>query len=159
MRELNKIGTPRSDTVAADRLRYYAVHYQAEPPLIRGTVRHPLSATEFTEACEMLLEQAQRHSCPYWLLDGRADSATGRPPDVYEWLTEEFLPRVHRTLNRAPCLAFIAQADFWHELQARHYAPPAPALLSATYRTGWFVDEATAQAWLNQSRPAGSFVK
>ncbi|GAB3637182.1 hypothetical protein GCM10027422_27720 [Hymenobacter arcticus] len=152
MRNLNKVGASLSDTIADGRLRYYSVHYQAAPPLIRGTVRHPLSATELTEACEMLLEHAQRHQCPYWLLDGRAD-ASGRPNDVYEWMTEEFLPRVHRTLGRVPCLAFIAQAEFWQELQASHYAPPAPALLSPTYRTGWFVDEAIAQTWLNQFRP------
>jgi hypothetical protein len=150
MRELKKVGKSLSDTIADGRLRYYSVHYQASPALIRGTVRHPLSATEMTEACEMLLEHAQRHDCTYWLLDGRAD-APGRPTDVYEWMTEEFLPRVHRTLGRVPCLAFVAQATFWEELQARSYAPPA--LLSSTYRTGWFVDEATAQAWLNQFRP------
>ncbi|MDJ0364807.1 hypothetical protein QMK33_06555 [Hymenobacter sp. H14-R3] len=153
MRNLYKVGTPRSDTIADGRLRYYSVHYQATPPLIRGTVRHPLSATEMTEACEMILEHAQRHNCPYWLLDGRAD-ASGRPTDVYEWLAEEFLPRVHRTLGRVPCLAFIAQAEFWQELRAHHYAPPTAALQLATYRAGWFVDETTAQAWLNQFRPA-----
>lgn len=153
MRELNKKCEPRSDTVAADQLRYYAVHYQAVPSLIRGTVRHPLSATEFTEACEMLLEQAQRHHCPYWLLDGRADDATGRPADVYEWLTEEFLPRVHTTLSCVPCLAFVAQVKLWHKLQACHYALPAPT----TFRSSWFVDETTAQTWLNQFRPAAVF--
>ncbi|RZK99157.1 MAG: hypothetical protein EOO62_25190 [Hymenobacter sp.] len=152
MRELNKVGASLSDTIADGRLRYYAVHYQASPPLIRGTVRHPLSATEMTEACEMLLEHAQRHCCPFWLLDGRAD-APGRPTDVYEWMTEEFLPRVHRTLGRVPCLAFIAQPSFWEDLQARHYATPAPALLSATYRTSCFVAEAEAVLWLNQFRP------
>lgn len=152
MREIRKLGASLSDTIADGRLRYYAVHYQASPPLIRGTVRHPLSATEFTEACEMLLEHAQRHRCAYWLLDGRAD-APGRPTDVYEWLKDEFLPRVHRTLGRVPCLAFMAKPELWQELQSRHYVLPTPSLLASTYRTGWFVDEATALAWLNQFRP------
>ena len=130
---------------------YYAVHYQAQPPLLRGTVLRPLSATEFTEVCEVVLAWAQHYDCPFWLLNGRADAV--HPLDVYEWLREEFLPHAHKVLGRVPCLAFIAEPDFWLALQAQYYAPPAPAVLSAAYRANWFTEEVEALAWLVQFRP------
>ncbi|QKG58743.1 hypothetical protein GKZ68_20190 [Hymenobacter sp. BRD128] len=132
---------------------YYAVRYQSQPPLLHGTVRQPLSTTEFIEACELLLAWAQHYHCPFWLLDGRADPTPQRL-DVYEWLRDEFLPRVHRALGRVPCLAFVAQPELWLALQAQHYAPPAPIVLSAAYRANWFTSEAEALAWLMQFRPA-----
>lgn len=135
-------------------LPFYTVHYQPQPPLVRGVVLRPLSGAEFTEACELLLTQAQLHGCPFWLLDGRADTNEVRPLDVYEWLGEEFLPRVRRTLNRVPCLAFIAQPQFWRELQARNYARPEPESPSAAFRANWFTSEDDALAWLYQFRPA-----
>lgn len=101
----------------------------------------------------MLLGQAQQHGCPFWLLDGRADSTTGRPLDVYEWLADEFLPRVRQALGRVPCLAFIAQPDFWQALQAQNYAPPNPVQLSSEFRANWFTHEAEALVWLHQFRP------
>ena len=136
MRELKKVGKSLSDTIADGRLRYYSVHYQASPALIRGTVRHPLSATEMTEACEMLLEHAQRHDCPYWLLDGRADSP-GRPTDVYEWMKDEFLP---------VCIARWAAFPAWHLLRRPRFGkscepattrrPPPPCYQPRTARAG-----------------------
>ncbi|MVN78181.1 hypothetical protein GO988_17775 [Hymenobacter sp. HMF4947] len=131
---------------------YYSVQYQSQPPLVRGVVLRPLSVAEFTESCEQLLAVAQRHRCPFWLLDGRAD-AQERPLDVYEWLGEEFMPRVRKALGRIPSLAFIAQPEFWQELQARNYARPSPTGPSAAYRANWFTSEADALAWLHQFRP------
>jgi hypothetical protein len=131
---------------------FYAVTYQAQPPLVRGVVLRPLSVAEFTEACELLLAEAQAHKCPYWLLDGRADENT-RPLDMYEWLGEDFLPRVHRALDAVPCLAFMARPEFWHALQAQGYANSAPTLQPSVFRAGWFTDEAAALAWLSQFRP------
>ncbi|AMJ64987.1 hypothetical protein [Hymenobacter sp. PAMC 26628] len=131
-------------------LAYYTAHYQASPPLIRGQVLRPLSVTEFTEACELLLATARPHGCPYWLLDGRADSAD-RPGDVYEWLVEEFLPRARKVLGHMLCVAFMAEPDFWAALQARSFAQPAPKV-TATFRAGWFTDETAALAWLDQQR-------
>jgi len=130
----------------------YAVRYQVQPPLLRGVVLRPLSVAEFTEACELLLAEAHAHCCPYWLLDRRADANT-RPLAMYEWLGEDFMPRVHSTLGTIPCLAFIARPEFWHALQAQGYANDAPTLLPAVFRAGWFIDEATALAWLDQFRP------
>ena len=124
---------------------FYMVRYQHAPALLRGTVLRPLTTIEFTEACEMLLAAAQEHHCPYWLLDGRAD-ADARPPDVYEWLSDEFLPRVHRVLGRVPTLAFVARPEFWQALRARSYAPPL--VIASTFRASWFTDERAALAWL-----------
>jgi hypothetical protein len=133
--------------------QFYTVHYQAHPPLVRGTVLRPLSVAEFGEACELLLAEAQVHHCPYWLLDGRADENT-RPLNMYEWLGEDFLPRVHRALGAVPCLAFIARPEFWQALQAQGYANEAPTLKSAAFQAGWFTDEAAALGWLGQFRQA-----
>lgn len=130
---------------------YYSVDFEAHPPLLRGRVQRPLSAAEFTETCELLLAQARRHDCPYWLLDGRADEDV-RPPCLYQWLTDEFLPRVSRTLGRMPYVAFVARPSFWQALQAHAYGPLAPAQLSATFRINWFTDEAPAAEWLNSYR-------
>ena len=131
---------------------FYSVTYQAQPPLVRGVVLRPLSVAEFTEACELLLAEAQTHNCPYWLLDGRIDENT-RPLDMYEWLGEDFLPRVHRALGTVPCLAFMARPEFWLALQAQGYANDAPTLKPAVFRAGWFTDETAALVWLSQFRP------
>lgn len=133
--------------------QFYAVQYQAHPPLVRGTVLRPLSVAEFTEACELLLAEAQKNRCPYWLLDGRADENT-RPLNMYEWLGEDFLPRVHRAFGSVPCLAFIARPEFWQALQTQGYANDAPTLRPSVFRAGWFTDEAAALNWLSQFRPA-----
>jgi len=131
---------------------FYSVGYQTQPPLVRGAVKRPLSAAEFTEACEMLLSHAQQYKCPFWLLDGRADAAGQRPLDVYQWLSDAFLPHVRRVLGRLPYLAFVAQPAFWQALQAQHYAPTSLALLSPDFRANWFTTEAEELAWLNQFR-------
>ncbi|TVT41912.1 hypothetical protein FNT36_10865 [Hymenobacter setariae] len=132
--------------------QFYTVQYQAHPPLVRGVVLRPLSIAEFTEACELLLTESQARQCPYWLLDGRADENT-RPLNMYEWLGEDFLPRVHRALGTVPCLAFMAQPKFWQALQAQGYANDAPTLQPSVFRAGWFIDEAAALTWLDQFRP------
>jgi hypothetical protein len=131
---------------------YYAVQYQAQPALLRGRVLRPLSATDFTEVSELLLAWGQHYDCPFWLLDGRVDTQP-QPLDVYEWLREEFLPRVHRALGRVPCVAFLAQPELWLALNALSYAPPTPVILSAAYRANWFTKEEDALAWLAQFRP------
>jgi hypothetical protein len=132
---------------------YYAVQYQAQPALLRGCVLRPLSATDFTEVSELLLAWARHYACPFWLLDGRVDTQP-QPVDVYEWLREEFLPRVQQSLGRIPCIAFVAQPELWQALNALSYAPPAPIVLSAAYRANWFTTEKDALAWLGQFRPA-----
>jgi hypothetical protein len=132
---------------------YYTVQYQAQPALLRGRVLRPLSATDFTEVGELLLAWGQHYDCPFWLLDGRVDTRP-QPLDVYEWLREEFLPRVHQGLGRIPCVAFLAQPEMWLALNTRGYAPPAPVILSSAYRANWFTNEEDALAWLAQFRPA-----
>ena len=129
---------------------FYRVGYQAVPSLVRGTVLRPLTAFEFTEACELLLATATAHSCPCWLLDGRADANTTRPTDLYEWLSGEFLPRVHRVLHRVPTLAFVARPEFWAELREQSFAPPT--IVAGTFRANWFTNEAAALAWLDSYR-------
>ena len=129
----------------------YEVRYEPQPPLLRGRVLRPLSGAEFTEACELLLAQSERHQCRYWLLDGRADEPI-RPADVYGWMNEEFLPRVVRTLGKVPCLAFLARPQFWKNLETHSYGPLAPAQSSPTAYIDWFTDEAAALAWLVAQR-------
>ncbi|MBD2767586.1 hypothetical protein IC235_06740 [Hymenobacter sp. BT664] len=135
----------------------YAVHYQTQPPLLRGLVLRPLLTLEFTEACEMLLAMAQRYQCSYWLLDGRANEST-RPTDVYQWLVKEFLPQVPRALKQIPHVAFVAQASFWDALQTRSYPLSNPALAAPAFHIGWFTEDDDAEAWLNLSRSTPNLV-
>lgn len=135
--------------MAASTSAFYSVQYQPTPAVLRGTVLQPLSALEFTEACEMLLHAARHHRCPYWLLDGRAD-ANFRTPDVYEWLGDEFLPRVQRELGRMPMLAFLARAGFRRKLHAQNAA--LPTVVGGAFRSAWFTDESTALDWLASFR-------
>jgi hypothetical protein len=138
--------------MATSTTSFYSVCFEAQPPLLRGVVQRPMSIPEFIEACEMLYRAAQQHRCPFWLLDGRADSPEIRPLDVYTWLTDEFLPQVRQSLGRLPCLAFIAQPGFWQALQARHYAMPRPMQLSPAFWVNWFTTEDEALDWLHQFR-------
>jgi len=138
---------------AAPVADYYEIRFEARPLLLRGRVLRPLSVAEFTEACELLLAQARRHHCPYWLLDGRADEPV-RPAGVYGWLNDEFLPRLRAALGQAPCLAFVAEPHFWQNLEAHSYGPLAPAQSSPSAHIGWFTDEAAAMDWLATQRRA-----
>ena len=126
-------------------LDFYTITYQAQPPLVRGVVLRPLWVAEFTEACELLLAEAQTQNCPYWLLDGRGDENM-RPLDMYEWLVGDFLPRVRRALGTVPCLAFMARPEFWRTLQAQGYANDTLPLQPTVFRAGWFTDETAALA-------------
>jgi hypothetical protein len=129
---------------------YYIASFEAHPPVVRGLALHPLSVAEFTEACEMLLMQAQANQCRYWLLDGQAD-ANIRPPDVYDWLLEEFLPRAYKVLGRVPCLAFVAQPDFQRTIRATSRLLPVPTQ-PAAMQINWFTNEADGLEWLNKLR-------
>ena len=132
---------------------YFTACFQPEPFLLRGQVHRPMTESEFTEACELMLVLAQRQHCPFWLLDSQRDANT-RAPDVYDWLTDEFLPRVRRNLGQAPCIAFVAPASFWHELQAT--APLPLAQPGVAYRARAFTQEFEAQEWLQALRLAGA---
>ena len=65
---------------------------------------------------------------------------------MYEWLSDEFLPRVHRVLGRVPTLAFVASPEFWRSLRARSFAPHM--VMAGTFRAAWFTDEDAALSWL-----------
>ena len=130
---------------------FYMVSYQAHPPVVRGKALRPLSVVEFTEACELLLAQAQTHRCRYWLLDGRADENI-RPPAVYSWLLEEFLPRAYKTLGRVPCLAFVARPELQQAIRANSRLIPTPPSQPAAMQTHWFTSEEEALKWLHLLR-------
>lgn len=131
---------------------FYRVDFQAAPALLRGLVLRPLNTLEFTQVAELLLAEAQRHTCPYWLLDGRAD-VSREQPGLYHWLEDDYLPRVRRTLGRMPIVALLAQPALWQQLQAKgHIAEPT--VLFGAYRLGWFTEEAAAQTWIDQFRTA-----
>lgn len=131
---------------------FYRLDYQPTPPLLRGTVPHPLTDAEYAGVCELQLAEALHYRCPWWLLDGRADGPP-RPAQLYEWLQDDLLPRAHRGLVQQPTVAFMASAAFWQELKARRLVPNL--VFSGSFRSGWFTDEAPALAWLARCR-AGS---
>lgn len=130
---------------------FYGLAYQTGPPLLRGKVLRPLTVQEFTEAGEILLTEARRQDCPYWLLDGRADLPR-RQPALYDWLEDEYLPRVRRELGRLPVVALLATASVWQQVQAQGNAAPTRSVLSAAFRLQWFTEEPPALAWIDQYR-------
>ena len=129
---------------------FYRVLFQATPPLLWGQVLRPLTVLELTQATELLLAEAQRYNCAFWLLDGRAD-ITRDQPELYHWLEEAYLPRVREVLGRPPIVALLAMPEFWQQLQTTsHISVPAP--LSGAFRLEWFTEIEAAKSWLAQFR-------
>lgn len=137
--------------MVAPTQEFYRVNFQALPPLLRGLTLRPLTVPEFTLASELLLEEARRTSCPYWLLDCRADRAR-QQPELYYWIEDHYLPRVRTALGRVPIVAFLGTSALWQQLEDQGNAAPEPTLLSGAFRTEWFVEEAPALTWLDQFR-------
>lgn len=94
---------------------FYALVYQADPPLLRGQHLRPLRAEEVTESCELLLATARHRNCACWLLDGRA-TPYGQPPALRNWLREEYWPRVKASLGRPVRVAFLVTPAVRQEL-------------------------------------------
>ncbi|WP_400190577.1 hypothetical protein [Hymenobacter sp. B81] len=131
-------------------LPFYSVHYEANPPLLFGVNPRALSPEEVTEACELLLDQARRHGCPYWLLDGRLNGSE-QPRELHEWMQEEYFPRVRTELGRMPSIAFLVTPQVWAGLPTRGYDEPGN-WQSRAARMAWFTDDAPALDWLRQQR-------
>ena len=133
---------------------FFQTRFEAAPPLLRGQALRPMSVAEFTEVGELLLLEARRSGCPFWLLDGRADQLREQPA-LHHWVEDEYLPRVHVALGRPLVVAFLVSAAVWAQLQLQGIAVPTLVpTLSAAFRTAWFTEEAPAQIWLNQFRGA-----
>ena len=130
---------------------FYEIRFEAEPPVLWGRSLRSLSGVEFTEACELLLRAAQRHHCRFWIIDGRANAGP-RPDDMYDWMEEEFLPRLHGVLGRSPCIAFLVEPAASLQARARSYVPPTDADLTLPLHLGWFSEDRTALAWLYECR-------
>ncbi len=131
---------------------FFVLQYRPTPPLLRGQVLRPLDVAEFTEAGELMLLEARRRGCPYWLVDGRADQLRQQPA-LHYWLEEDYFPRVRTALGRPPVVAFLTTPCLWAQLQQQGVGGVAPTpLLAADFRTGWFTEEAPAQAWLDRFR-------
>lgn len=125
---------------------FYALVYQADPPLLRGQHLRPLRAEEVTESCELLLATARHRNCACWLLDGRA-TPHGQPPALRNWLREEYRPRVKASLGRPVRVAFLVTPAVRQELDRQGY-PRTEALHLGVGHVGWFTEEPDARAWL-----------
>lgn len=130
---------------------FYEIRYQAGPPVLWGRSLRSLSGVEFTEACELLLQAAQLHKCRFWVLDGRANAGP-RPADVYAWLEEEFLPRLHEVLGRSPRIAFLVDPVGSPPVHACSYVPLPGTDSTIPYQAGWFIEDRAALAWLDLRR-------
>ncbi len=142
--------SPMSATTQA----FYGITFEPAPPLLHGRVLRPMTVLEFTEVGEELLTAAQRTNCPYWLLDGRADRSR-QQPELYQWLEDDYLPRVRLALGRPPIVAFLGTTLLWQQVQAQGTAAPDASLLSPAFRAQWFTDEAVAKGWLDTFRLDG----
>ena len=131
-------------------LPFYAVTYHANPPLLRGLSLRALNPEELTETCEVLLTAAQHFGCPYWLLDGRANP-DGQPPSLRQWLREEYFPRVRAALGLPLHVAYLVTPEFRAVIDQLGLGQ-VDELQPAVGWVGWFTQEATALAWLEQQR-------
>lgn len=136
-------------------LDYYYVDHVAYPPMLTGGPVRPLNAEEVTAACELLLEQALIHDCSYWLLDG-CSPHLARPFALYEWVLEDYLPRVRAELGRPVCIAFIVPAVLRGGLPDQGHDALADRNCAAA-RLGWFTNKADALRWLAQQRVGPAF--
>ena len=134
-------------------LDFYAITYSVQPPLLRGQSLRALSGEEMTEACEVLLDAAERLRCPFWLLDGRANPL-GQPLPLRQWLREEYFPRARVALGQPLGVAYLVTPAFRRELDQRGFGT-AEALGPGIGHIGWFVQEEEAVAWLAQ-HPSGA---
>jgi hypothetical protein len=140
--------SPLSSKILA--LPFYTIAYQENPPLLRGSNPRTLSPVEITETCELLLATAEKHQCPYWLLDGRAN-AQHQPVELHEWMRDEYFPRVRATLGQRPHVAFLVAPEVWQGLNERGYEAPQD-WTSFALHAGWFTEEPLAVAWLQLQR-------
>ena len=132
-------------------LPFYHVTVEADPRVVCGAARRPLSAEEITASCELLLATARRHVCPHWLLDGR-HHRDEQPADLHAWMREEYFPRVRAALGRPVCVAFLVPPAVWAGLAAKGYDNPLD-WHSPAARLAWFTAEAPARAWLARQDP------
>ena len=131
-------------------LNFYAVAYASQPPLVQGHSLRKLDAEEITASCELLLDTALRHGCPYWLLDGRTH-VREQPQSLHDWMREDYLPRGRQTLGRQPFIAFLVPPAVWAGLPEKGYPQPLDWQSHAA-RLGWFTDEVPALDWLARQR-------
>ncbi|ALW83958.1 hypothetical protein AUC43_01885 [Hymenobacter sedentarius] len=116
--------------------------------LLRGRLKRALSAEEVTKTCEVLLATATRRRCRYWLLDGR-ESSNAQPPQLHEWLEEDYFPRVRAQLGHPPCIALLVAPSLWQDLPKLGQEPVSEWPTWAA-RVGWFKEEEPALAWLQK---------
>lgn len=131
-------------------LAFYTVGYQADPPLLRAGSTRALSAEEATESGELVLAYAQHYDCAFWLLDNRA-TPLGQPMSLRLWLREDYFPRVRELLDRPVSVAFLVTSYVRTQLDAVGYGT-MEELYPNVGKVGWFTEEGTALAWLDQQR-------
>lgn len=132
-------------------LDFYAVTHQLCPPLLRDVNQRALSAEEITEACELLLAAARQHGCCDWLLDGRSNPSE-QPPELHQWMREEYFPRVRAALGQPLHVAFLVAPAIRQGLERRGLSS-VEELHPGVDAIGWFADDALA--WLARQRHTG----
>ena len=135
-------------------LPFYSVSYQAVPPRLRAGATRALTFTEVMESCEVLLLYAARHRCPYWVLDRRT-GPNEEPPELHNWMQDDYFPRVRAVLGQQPQVAFLVTPAELALLQQQRAAFPQDwHTLSINF--GWFTQLPAAEAWLQAQHGSGT---
>ncbi len=129
----------------------YSVDYESCVNFVHARPERALSAPEFTELCEVLLQDAKYYHCPFWLLDGRAQTSQW-PAGLYDWLLVEYLPRVWQVLSTPLSVAIVVGSAYWQHLKPCNCLHLGLLDAPIPLRRAWFEDENAARCWLGQQQ-------
>jgi hypothetical protein len=118
-----------------------------EHVLIARWMQQMRTGTDFEAGYCYLLQMAQQHECPFWLLDVRRC-----PPNCArqaQWLLHEFCPMVKQSFTNA---APIFGAHLVFPAHLPHYLDVILPILAhpdnSSYQVAAFIDEGPTMKWL-----------
>ena len=128
----------------------FQLTFEAATGLLRGCWLAPVLDADLRAHYAQLLQAAQRHGCPYWLLDMR--QRNWHMPSFGQWVSTEFAPAVRAALAQPVFVAYV--------LSPRHHSAAARGREQQAQQQSReqqlyadiFADEAAAGAWLRQQQ-------
>lgn len=126
------------------------VVYRPDSGLLIGRWLCSITEAQLREGYETMRLAAQEHHCRHWLMDARR--RTDRRLNGPEWVVTHFLPQVQKEMDAPLCVAFLVLPNHLREVEADPTQPPQSSAPGALFKFARFIDEGTANAWLEQQR-------
>jgi hypothetical protein len=108
---------------------------------------------ELQRGYTLILDEAVRHNCRFWLLDVCGRNSGINPNDV-NWIVDNFLPHLYARLGGATYIAYLMAphqlAGFLADTSIPNLDPPFQD--NQPYYTLRFTDEQLAMRWLQHCR-------